>query len=371
MAASSHAPGRPGLAGLASKALVTPRAFTRLALANLAATFLIIVTGAAVRLTGSGLGCPDWPNCHGTQFVAPLQLHPAIEDANRLVTGLLVALTIVTLLAALARRPRRADLAWLSAGLVGGIIADALLGARSSTPSSTRGSSRATWPSASRRSSSQACSSTGLGTSTARPRDRAAVPMDRPARAMVVGRARGHAARGHGDDRLGPALRREPGAARREAAAVHAPRRGVGALGLRHGLHRARRRRVLVLHRTGAATKVTRGATRLLVVGAAQGVLGVTQYTTHLPVVLVEVHVIGAVAITIGVLHFQLAQTARDLEPSLEARARRPSSRGAVGTVVSPAPIVQRPRTPPFQGGNTGSNPVGGARRASDQRCGS
>ncbi|HLK45940.1 MAG TPA: COX15/CtaA family protein, partial [Acidimicrobiales bacterium] len=129
MAASSHGPGRLGLVGLASKVIVTPRTFTRLALANFAATFLIIVTGAAVRLTGSGLGCPDWPNCHGTQFVAQLQLHPAIEDANRLVTGLLVVLTVVTLLAALARRPRRTDLSWLSAALVGGIVADALLGA--------------------------------------------------------------------------------------------------------------------------------------------------------------------------------------------------------------------------------------------------
>ena len=74
----------------------------------------------------------------------------------------------------------------------------------------------------------------------------------------------------------------------------------------------------LVLERTGAAARVTTGAKRLLVVGAAQGVVGVVQYATHLPVLLVELHVLGAVAITIGVLQFQLAQVARDREVGLE-----------------------------------------------------
>jgi cytochrome c oxidase assembly protein subunit 15 len=74
----------------------------------------------------------------------------------------------------------------------------------------------------------------------------------------------------------------------------------------------------LVLARTGAAGKVVDGAQRLLAVGAAQGVLGVVQYATRLPVVLVELHVLGAVALTIGVLRFQLLQVARDPEPGLE-----------------------------------------------------
>jgi cytochrome c oxidase assembly protein subunit 15 len=71
----------------------------------------------------------------------------------------------------------------------------------------------------------------------------------------------------------------------------------------------------LVLARTGAPRKVVNAAGRLLAVGAAQAVLGVVQYATRLPVVLVELHVLGAVALTIGVLRFQLVQVARDREP--------------------------------------------------------
>ena len=63
---------------------------------------------------------------------------------------------------------------------------------------------------------------------------------------------------------------------------------------------------------------MTTAAKRLLVVGAAQGVIGVVQYTTHLPALLVELHVIGAISLTIGVLHFQLVQVARDRELGLE-----------------------------------------------------
>ena len=80
---------------------ISPRGFSKLALANLVAMVLIIATGAAVRLTGSGLGCPDWPNCFGHHLTAPLgQVHAVIEDANRMVTVLLVVLLGVTVLAA-------------------------------------------------------------------------------------------------------------------------------------------------------------------------------------------------------------------------------------------------------------------------------
>ena len=109
---------------------VSPRAFSRLALANFIAFFAVIATGAAVRLTGSGLGCLDWPTCSMHRAIAPLgDLHAVIEDGNRAVSGLLVALTLVTIVAAVVRSPRRSDLVWLSAGLVLGVVADALLGA--------------------------------------------------------------------------------------------------------------------------------------------------------------------------------------------------------------------------------------------------
>jgi cytochrome c oxidase assembly protein subunit 15 len=92
---------------------------------------LIIVSGAAVRLTGSGLGCPEWPNCTKGRLTAGASddVHAQIEFANRMITGLVSVGVIVAVLGSLVRRPRRKDLIWLSVGLVVGVIAQALLGA--------------------------------------------------------------------------------------------------------------------------------------------------------------------------------------------------------------------------------------------------
>jgi cytochrome c oxidase assembly protein subunit 15 len=88
----------------------------------------IIVTGAAVRLTGSGLGCPDWPTCAGRRVVAPWQYHAMVEFTNRSVTGVVSIMVILAVLGSLIREPRRRDLTWLSAGLVLGVIGQIILG---------------------------------------------------------------------------------------------------------------------------------------------------------------------------------------------------------------------------------------------------
>jgi cytochrome c oxidase assembly protein subunit 15 len=108
---------------------VGPRLFLRLCQVTLAVTVLNIVTGAAVRLSDSGLGCPDWPTCSQHHLTPPLSLHPVIEFGNRLVVFLLVVSCAVTFLAALFRRPRRTDLRWLAGGLILGVIGEAVLGA--------------------------------------------------------------------------------------------------------------------------------------------------------------------------------------------------------------------------------------------------
>ena len=110
---------------------LSPEQYRRITVGAAVLLGLIIVTGAAVRLTGSGLGCPDWPNCTSGNLAptAEVGAHGWIEFVNRMVTGLVSIAVIVAVLGALVRTPRRRDLTWLSLGLVLGVIAQALLGA--------------------------------------------------------------------------------------------------------------------------------------------------------------------------------------------------------------------------------------------------
>jgi cytochrome c oxidase assembly protein subunit 15 len=87
-----------------------------------------IVSGGAVRLTGSGLGCSDWPNCTATSVVAPLQFHALVEFGNRLVNVVITLGMVLVVLASFMRRPRRTDLVVLSSGLIAGILAEIVLG---------------------------------------------------------------------------------------------------------------------------------------------------------------------------------------------------------------------------------------------------
>ena len=107
---------------------LSPRAFTRIAFIALCAQVFIIVTGASVRLTGSGLGCSDWPTCEQDQLVAPLEYHAMIEFVNRTITGVVSIAVAAAVLGALFRTPRRRDLTWLSLGLVAGVIGQIVLG---------------------------------------------------------------------------------------------------------------------------------------------------------------------------------------------------------------------------------------------------
>jgi heme a synthase len=106
---------------------VTPSQYAIAAYVAMAAFTLIVLSGAAVRLTGSGLGCPSWPRCYGKVY-PPLNTHALIEFSNRMVT---IPVTIAALLAfalAFRRRPYRRDLIWLSALLPLGVLAQAVLG---------------------------------------------------------------------------------------------------------------------------------------------------------------------------------------------------------------------------------------------------
>jgi cytochrome c oxidase assembly protein subunit 15 len=88
----------------------------------------IVITGAGVRLTGSGLGCTDWPRCTEETFTPSSDLHAKIEFYNRMITGLVSVAVVLAVLGSLRRAPRRRDLVWLSWGLVGGVVGQIVLG---------------------------------------------------------------------------------------------------------------------------------------------------------------------------------------------------------------------------------------------------
>jgi cytochrome c oxidase assembly protein subunit 15 len=106
---------------------VTPEQYVVFAWVALGALTLIVLTGAAVRLTGSGLGCPTWPKCYGNVY-PPLKTHALIEFSNRLITAPVSIAAGLAWLAAVRRRPYRRDLVWLGALLPLGVIAQAVLG---------------------------------------------------------------------------------------------------------------------------------------------------------------------------------------------------------------------------------------------------
>lgn len=108
--------------------VVSPAAFRRLAVVALVLLAAIVVTGAAVRLTSSGLGCSTWPKCTATSVVAPLSYHAQVEFLNRVVTTLVGVFVAVVAVAAQRRQPRRRDLTLLAWGLVAGFVGQAVIG---------------------------------------------------------------------------------------------------------------------------------------------------------------------------------------------------------------------------------------------------
>jgi cytochrome c oxidase assembly protein subunit 15 len=107
---------------------VSPRGYRNLMVVIVALLALIIVSGAAVRLTNSGLGCPRWPNCKPNDFVSVGTHHEAIEQLNRIFSGAIGVPIGLALIASYRRRPRRRDLialAWVLFALFWG---EAVLG---------------------------------------------------------------------------------------------------------------------------------------------------------------------------------------------------------------------------------------------------
>jgi cytochrome c oxidase assembly protein subunit 15 len=107
---------------------ISPQRFTQLAWFTLGLLIVVVVTGAGVRLTRSGLGCPDWPKCHGGTL-PPANINSIIEYGNRVLSGLVSVVGIAVWILSFRRRPRRRDLTRISAFFPLFLITEAALGA--------------------------------------------------------------------------------------------------------------------------------------------------------------------------------------------------------------------------------------------------
>jgi len=289
---------------------VSPTVFRRLAVASLVMVVLIMATGAAVRLTGSGLGCADWPDCSAGHLTPPLDFHSLVEFGNRMVTVVLTVVVGVTFLASLRRRPFRRDLVWLSAGLIAGVLLQAVMGGvlvytklnpyvdmvhfmaalplvvdavvllHRCTRDYARGSGQPVVPR----------------------------PMVLLSRGLVVlltvVLAAGTAVTGagpHAGSSQGQLVAKRIPVPLRDMAELHST---LALLLVGVALAAA-----VALHAMDVPERVRRGARILVITLIAQAAVGYTQYFTHLPTLLVEVHVIGATALVVGFVQFHLTLT--------------------------------------------------------------
>lgn len=108
---------------------LSEKAFLTISQCALGFLCVIVVSGALVRLTGSGLGCIDWPGCSQTKFVDISTGHSAIEQINRLFTGVVSAAVAASALGSFFVSPRLRKTIWLAIGLVIGVLVQVLLGA--------------------------------------------------------------------------------------------------------------------------------------------------------------------------------------------------------------------------------------------------
>src|SRR5919112_6581405 len=108
---------------------LTPRQYYLVACVALGTLVLIVFPGAAVRVTGSGLGCPDWPKCYENGRLTPeLGTHSYIEFGNRMLTTIVGLSAIAAAVGAFRRRPFRRDLALLAVLLPLGVVGQAVMG---------------------------------------------------------------------------------------------------------------------------------------------------------------------------------------------------------------------------------------------------
>lgn len=282
----------------------------RISIASLVAVCAIVLTGAAVRLTGSGLGCLDWPNCMKGQLTPPAQFHSVVEFGNRMVTIALVIVVGVNFLVALRRRPFRSDLLWLTGGLIAGVVAEAVAGGiliyTKLNPYVLVGHFLVTLllvvDAAVLVHRSNRDYSPGTG------RLLVPQPVLWLSRGVVVLLAivltAGAVTTGAAPDAggaTGQLVAQRIPMALQSVAELHSTL-ALLLVGVAVGL-------AFALHAIDVPERVRKGARMLVVVLALQAVVGYTQYFTHLPAALVEIHELGATILVVGVVAFFMTLT--------------------------------------------------------------
>jgi len=302
----------------------TPVSMRRLALAGVIADTVIMSTGAAVRLSSSGLGCPDWPQCSAADVVASKNagqtlLNTWIEFGNRLLNFPLVVIAALIFIAAWRYRPagldrrQRRELVWLGAAQPFGVIAQAVIGGivvlTKLSPATVSVHFLV--------SAAVVAAAVALHMRCSRLATSGPPPVRRELRviaAILVGVTVLMLAAGTVVTGTGP-LAGDAGVPRYQL-----PLEGVTQLHadigwLLAGLSIAM---VLGLRLSGAPRRAVRAGWIMLAALGSQGVIGYIQYFTHLPAGLVWVHVTGSVLVWIAVL--RLFFIVREREPVNTAR---------------------------------------------------
>lgn len=320
---------------------VSPLAVRRLSLLSLVCVSGIVLTGAAVRVTGSGLGCADWPDCFKGQVTPPLQFHSLIEFGNRMVTIFLVVVIGVTFLATLLRRPRRRDLIWLSGGLVAGVLMEAVLGGilvyTKLNPYVLIVHFLATLLLVVDAAVLLQRAGRTYGEGTGR------LLVPEPMRLLSWGTAlvatvvlaAGAATTGTAPDSgaaQGQEVAKRIPMSLRDMAELHATM-ALFLIGLVVSL-------AVALHAVDVPERVRKASRTLVAVLFFQGVVGYTQYFTHLPAALVELHDLGATLLVIGMTQLLLRLTHHPPERVEDTLPALPQDRGE-GRLAAPAATIR------------------------------
>ncbi|MGA9309084.1 MAG: COX15/CtaA family protein [Pseudonocardiaceae bacterium] len=284
----------------------------------------IAVTGSVVRVTGSGLGCPTWPQCFPGSLVPQphpevAAVHQWIEFGNRLLTGLVGLVALACLVVALLLRPRRRRLILLAATMPLGVVAQAVLGGITVLTGLSwwtvsvhfLGSMVLVWLAVLLVAAfAEGDAPPGwLFPGPLRDLLRAATTV---LAALLVAGTLVTSAGPHAGNAATPRL----AAGVPAMAQLHADLL-VGFLGLLAGLGFA-------LRAVGVPAGVWRRYTVLVCVVLAQGTLGVVQYLTGVPGVLVSLHVLGAASVVVAMAAFWTSCRVRGHQPAVAVGDARP-----------------------------------------------